>query len=125
MLEPLIITNTIRTAGVNFDAEKALLFIKGNSIPENSDEFFQPLYDWVDKFKAEHNGPVTFKIFMTYFNTSTIRHIIGIMKRLIQRYGTSLTVVWAYEKGDEEIKDRGQDISEVVKFNFTFEEVPF
>lgn len=126
MLEPLIITNTIRTAGVNFDADKALLFIKGNSIPENSDEFFQPLYDWVEKFKLEHNGPVTFKIFMTYFNTSTIRHIIGIMKRLIQRYGASgLTVVWAYEKGDEEIKDRGQDISEVVKFPFTFEEIPF
>lgn len=124
MIEPLIITNTIRTAGVNFDADKALLFIKGNSIPENSDEFFQPLYDWVDKFKASHNGKVTLRIFMTYFNTSTIRHIIGIMKRLIQRYGKELTIIWAYEKGDEEIKDRGQDISEVVKFDFTFEEVP-
>lgn len=124
MLEPLIITNTIRTAGVNFDAEKAMLFIKGNSIPENSDEFFQPLYDWVDKFKMGHNGKVTLRIFMTYFNTSTIRHIIGIMKRLIQRYGKDLTIIWAYEKGDEEIKDRGQDISEVVKFDFEFEEVP-
>lgn len=124
MLEPLIIQNTIRTAGVNFDAEKALLFIKGNSIPENSDEFFQPLYDWVDKFKVEYNGKVTFKIFMTYFNTSTIRHIIGLMKRLIQRYGSDVTIVWAYEKGDEEIMDRGQDISEVVKFNFSFEEIP-
>jgi hypothetical protein len=124
MLEPLIITNTIRTAGVNFDATSALLSIKGNSIPENSDEFFQPLYDWVEKFKLEHNGKVTLRIFMTYFNTSTIRHIIGIMKRLIQRYGVELTIVWAYEKGDEEIKDRGQDISEVVKYDFKFEEVP-
>lgn len=124
MIEPLIITNTIRTAGVNFDADKALLYIKGNSIPENSDEFFQPLYDWVDKFKSSHDGKVTLRIFMTYFNTSTIRHIIGIMKRLIQRYGKDLTIIWAYEKGDEEIKDRGQDISEVVKFDFSFEEVP-
>lgn len=124
MIEPLIITNTIRTAGVHFDAEKALLYIKGNSIPENSDEFFQPLYDWVDKFKMEHNGKVTFRIFMTYFNTSTIRHIIGLMKRLIQRYGDDLTIIWAYERGDEEIMDRGQDISEVVKYNFQFEEVP-
>jgi hypothetical protein len=124
MIEPLIITNTIRTAGVNFDADKALLYIKGNSIPENSDEFFQPLYDWVDKFKTAHDGKVTLRIFMTYFNTSTIRHIIGIMKRLIQRYGKDLTIIWAYERGDEEIKDRGQDISEVVKFDFDFEEVP-
>ncbi|CAN5815453.1 hypothetical protein BH11BAC7_BH11BAC7_02300 [soil metagenome] len=124
MIEPLIITNTIRTAGVEFDAATALLCIKGNSIPENSDEFFQPLYDWVDQFKIDHNGKVTFRIFMTYFNTSTIRHIIGLMKRLIQRYGSELTIVWAYEKGDEEIMDRGQDISEVVKYAFKFEEVP-
>jgi hypothetical protein len=125
MLEPLNIQNTIRTAAVNFDAEKALLTIRGNSIPENSDEFFQPLYDWVEKFKEKHTGPVTFRIFMTYFNTSTIRHIIGIMKKLIQRYGKDLKIVWAYEKGDDEIKDRGQDISEVVRFDFVFEEVPF
>ncbi len=124
MLEPLIITSTIRTAGVHFDAQAAMLNIKGNSIPENSDEFFQPLYDWVEKFKVDYNGKVTFRIFMTYFNTSTIRHIIGLMKRLIQRYGTDVTIIWAYEKGDEEIMDRGQDISEVVKFNFSFEEVP-
>ncbi len=124
MLQPLLITNTIRTAGVNFDASTALLQIKGNSIPENSDEFFQPLYDWVDKFIVEHNGKVTLRIFMTYFNTSTIRHIIGVMKRLIKRYGADLKIIWAYEKGDEEIMDRGQDISEVVKFNFDFEEVP-
>ncbi|MDQ3110775.1 MAG: DUF1987 domain-containing protein [Bacteroidota bacterium] len=124
MIEPLIITNTIRTAGVNFDADKAMLVINGNSIPENSDEFFQPLYDWVDKFKQGHQGKVTLRIFMTYFNTSTIRHIIGIMKRLIQRYSKDLTIIWAYEKGDEEIMDRGQDISEVVKFAFQFEEVP-
>ncbi len=124
MLDPLIITSTIRTAGVHFDAQTAILNINGNSIPENSDEFFQPLYDWVDKFKVEYNGKVTFRIFMTYFNTSTIRHIIGVMKRLIQRYGNDVTIIWAYEKGDEEIMDRGQDISEVVKFSFTFEEVP-
>lgn len=123
-MQPLFIANTIRTAGVNFDAEKAVLMIKGNSIPENSDQYFQPLHDWVEEFAKTHKGKVTFRVFMTYFNTSTIRHIIGLMKKLIQAYGKDLTIEWAYERGDEEIRDRGQDISEVVKFDFTFEEVP-
>jgi len=124
-MDSLIISNTIRTAGVIFDAEKAHLFLRGNSIPENSDGFYQPLHDWVEQFKQVHEGKVTFRVFMTYFNTASIRHIIGIMKKLIQKYGNDLTIEWAYEKGDEEIRDRGQDLSEVVKFNFTFEEVPF
>ncbi|HET6991091.1 MAG TPA: DUF1987 domain-containing protein [Bacteroidia bacterium] len=124
-MQALLIANTIRTAGVNFDADKALLSLKGNSIPENSDQFFQPLHDWVDEFMKTHKGKVTFRIFMTYFNTSTIRHIIGLMKKLIQAFGSELKIEWAYEKGDEEIRDRGQDISEVVKFEFSFEEVPY
>ncbi len=124
-MEILFIPNTIRTAGVNFDAEKALLSIRGNSIPENSDDFFQPLHNWVEEFNTSHTGKVTFRVFMTYFNTSTIRHIIGLMKKLIQSHGNGLTIEWIYEKGDEEIRDRGQDISEVVKFQFKFEEVPF
>jgi hypothetical protein len=124
-MQPLFIANTIRTAGVNFDAEKALLSIKGNSIPENSDQFFQPLHDWIEEYNKTHKGTTTLRIFMTYFNTSTIRHIIGIMKKLIQVHGKDLRIEWAYEKGDEEIRDRGQDISEVVKFEFVFEEVPY
>lgn len=124
-MQALFIPNTIRTAGVNFDPDKAILSIRGNSIPENSDEFFKPVHSWVEEFVAEKKGKVTFHVFMTYFNTSTIRHLIGLMKKLITGYADDLTIEWAYEKGDEEIRDRGQDISEVVKFKFTFTEVPY
>jgi hypothetical protein len=124
-MQPLIIPNTIRTAGVNFDPEKAILVLKGNSIPENSDGFYQPLHEWVEEFNKAYSGPVTFRVFMTYFNTASIRHIIGLMKKLIYQHGDKLTIQWAYEKGDEEIRDRGQDLSEVVKYDFVFEEVPY
>jgi hypothetical protein len=49
--------------------------------------------------------------------------LITIMKKLIGHYGERLTLIWAYEKGDDEILDRGQDLSEVVKFNFQFKEM--
>ncbi|HEU4717032.1 MAG TPA: DUF1987 domain-containing protein [Bacteroidia bacterium] len=123
LMQDLTIRQTIRTAGVQFSAGSAYLSIQGNSIPENSDGFFQPLHDWVEEFRNVNSQPVTFRIFMTYFNTATIRHLIAIMKKLIQTYGSNLKIEWAYEKGDEEIRDRGQDISEVVKFPFVFDEV--
>jgi hypothetical protein len=122
-MQQLQVTATIRTPGVDFNPETALLSITGNSIPENSDGFFQPLHDWIEGFKNEYKGKVTFRVFMTYFNTATIRHIISLMKRLIYHYGEDLRIEWLYEKGDEEIRDRGQDLSEVIKFPFQFEEV--
>lgn len=122
-MQRLQVAPTIRTAGVDFDHEEALLQIKGNSIPENADGFFQPLHDWVEEFRTVHQGPVKIRIFMTYFNTATIRHLIALMRRLVYYYGDKLVIEWAYEKGDDEIRDRGVDLSEVVKFNFAFEEV--
>ena len=122
-MQRLQIAPTIRTASVDFDPEQALLRIQGNSIPENADGFFQPLHDWVEEFRNEHKGAVRIRIFMTYFNTATIRHLISLLRRLIFYYGDQLTIDWAYERGDEEIRDRGQDLAEVVKFNFRFEEV--
>lgn len=122
-MQRLQIAPTIRTASVEFDPEQALLRIQGNSIPENADGFFQPLHDWVEEFRNVHKGPVRIRIFMTYFNTATIRHLISLLRRLIFYYGDQLTIEWAYERGDEEIRDRGQDLAEVVKFNFRFEEV--
>lgn len=122
-MQRLEIGSTIRTAGVDFDPEKAVLLLRGNSIPENADGFFQPLHEWVEQFRTFHSGKVRLRVFMTYFNTATIRHIISLMKRLIHHYGENLTIEWAYEKGDEEIRDRGLDLSEVVKFDFKFEEV--
>lgn len=122
-MQRLEIAPTIRTAGVDFDPEKAILFLRGNSIPENADGFFQPLHDWVEAYQKVHKGKVRLRVFMTYFNTATIRHIISLMKRMIFHFGNDLTIEWAYEKGDEEIRDRGQDLSEVVKYDFVFEEV--
>ena len=119
----LQIAATIRTAGVDFDPVTGRLVITGNSIPENADAFFQPLHDWVEEFHKNFEGKVTFRVFMTYFNTATIRHIISLMRRLIHYYGADLTIEWAFERGDEEIRDRGQDISEVVRFTFVFDEV--
>jgi SiaC family regulatory phosphoprotein len=122
-MNALEITPTIRTAGVYFDFHQAKLEITGNSIPENSDGFFQPLHAWIEDFKHTYQGKVTLRIFLTYFNTATIRHLILILKMTSQQYKDQLTVIWAYEKGDEEILDRGKDLAEVVKIKFVFEEV--
>ena len=53
-------------------------------------------------------------------NTATIRHLLMIMKKMVTIFGNSLCVEWVYEKDDEEIRERGQDLSEILKFPFSF-----
>ena len=116
----LTITPTLRTAGVNFDTQKMVLEISGISIPENADAFFQPMYDWLEQIVKVHKGNITVRINLTYFNTSSVRHLLIIIKTLITAYGGNMTVQWVYEAYDEEIRERGEQLSEVVKFPFEF-----
>lgn len=116
----LNISPTLRTAGIRYIAESSTLEISGISIPENADSFFQPLYEWLDQMQKSHKGPLTIRINLTYFNTSSVRHLLIIIKALITPLRDSLKVQWVYESDDEEIRERGQQLSEVVKFPFEF-----
>ena len=116
----LTISPTLRTAGITYTPTTATLDISGISIPENADAFFQPLYEWLDAMVKDHKGPLTIRINLTYFNTSSVRHLLIIIKALIVPFRDTLNVQWVYESDDEEIRERGEQLSEVVKFPFEF-----
>lgn len=116
----LNITPTLRTAEVSFDSVNGILEFSGISIPENADAFFQPVYSWLEKIQPLHKGSITVRINLTYFNTSSVRHLLIILKALIAAFPDRIKVEWVYESDDEEIRERGEQLSEVVKFPFTF-----
>lgn len=116
----LNITPTLRTAKVSFDSNQGILEFSGISIPENADAFFQPVYNWLEKLQVIHKSDVTVRINLTYFNTSSVRHLLIILKTLITGFPDRIRIEWIYESDDEEIRERGEQLSEVVKFPFAF-----
>ncbi|MFM2017075.1 MAG: hypothetical protein RL007_731 [Bacteroidota bacterium] len=116
----LNITPTLRTAEVSFDQANGILEFSGISIPENADAFFQPVYTWLEKIQPVHKGAITVRINLTYFNTSSVRHLLIILKALIAAFRDRIKVEWVYEADDEEIRERGEQLSEVVKFPFNY-----
>ena len=46
-MDALKLEGSPKTPDVNFDAGAGLLELKGRSIPENSIEFYKPLFDWM------------------------------------------------------------------------------
>jgi len=120
----LSITPTLRTARVHYDTDKSILEISGISIPENADSFFNPVYEWLTAMTKSYKGKIKIRINLTYFNTSSVRHLLIIIKTMIAAYKDTLVVEWVYESDDEEIRERGEQLSEVVKFPFVYESQP-
>ncbi|GAB4131247.1 MAG: DUF1987 domain-containing protein [Bacteroidia bacterium] len=119
-MTPLILPADLRTPEINFNPETGRLLVRGISIPENAERFFKPLFDWMTDFNKQFKGNVEFTLSLTYFNTPSVRHFLEIMLGLIRSHGERLTIIWEYEEDDDEILDRGKEMSDVLKFPFSY-----
>jgi len=96
---------------VNFDASTGICEIAGESYLEDTVNFYKQLMDWLELYSTEVNKPLTFNFKLTYFNTSSSKGILDIMK-LLKKYdegGKQITVNWYYPEDDEDNLEEAED----------------
>ena len=116
----LIINDSIKTPTVVFDIA-GILEIKGKSIPENSIEFYRPVFEWLDIYSQSPASKTELKISLEYFNTSSSKCLLDILRRLetINLSGKSaVKVLWFYDADDEDMIEAGEDYQALVKIPF-------
>jgi hypothetical protein len=120
-METLNIEMTPKTPLVKFDASNGYLELSGRSIPENTMEFYGPLFELIDKYSSQPQKDTKLKIQLEYFNTSSSKCLLDIFKKLqnIHSSGKSNVIVeWYYEEDDEDMLEAGEDYQTIVKLNF-------
>lgn len=117
----LIIDDTIKTPSISFSYDAGTLEMKGKSIPENSLEFYRPVFEWLDQYNQSPKPETQVMIKLEYFNTSSSKCLLDILRRLesLQLSGKSKVVVnWFYETDDEDMMEAGEDYQALVKVPF-------
>ena len=111
---------TSKTPGVGFYADKGLITIKGRSIPEHTVEFYKPLHQWIDEYGVNPQPLTTIEIFIEYYNTSSSKSILDLLKRLenIHKMGNNMIVKWFYEEDDEALFESGEEYCSMVEIPF-------
>ena len=124
-MEPLIIEGTPKTPTVKFDAESGVIEIKGRSIPENSVEFYKPLVDWLEEYKANPAQKTQVNIQLEYFNTSSSKCILDVFKKLeaIHKAKNDVEINWYYEEDDEDMLEAGEDYESIIRIPFKMIEI--
>ncbi|MCU0449676.1 MAG: DUF1987 domain-containing protein [Bernardetiaceae bacterium] len=87
---------------VSFNAATGECLLEGESYHENTWEFYKRLMDWLNRYIAEVKGPIHFTFKLTYFNTSSSKCLLDMM-RLLQEYqsnGGQVQAVWYYPEDD-------------------------
>ena len=119
-IAPLIIESSELTPEVILDKDSNVFCFKGKSLPENPLGFYKPILNWIDDYALEPNASTEICFRMIYFNTSSSKVFLDIMKKFeaINRSGSKCCINWYYKDDDEEMLEAGEIYSERVSLQF-------
>lgn len=121
-MEKLTIYETEYTPLVNFDPQQGVIEMSGNSNPANSLRFYRKVMMGLEEYAVKENKGLTANLHFSYFNSSSSKCLYDILKMLnaMERQGRSVTINWYYTEQDNDMKEVGQDFSDILNLKFNF-----
>jgi hypothetical protein len=119
-MRSLKIEATRSTPMVEFDAEKGVLRIEGESYPEDAAKFYQPVFEWLRNHLSESTGQLAVELKVSYLNTSSSKCMMTLLDKLEEAngHGKRIAVTWRYAAGNEMAQECGKELSEDLKLPF-------
>lgn len=121
----LYIEPTDLSPEIDFDLETNKFIIRGRSMPENSEKFFNPIFDWMRENLSYQFLDVTVDVALEYYNTGSFIRLMALFNLLdeLNKTDNKFRVRWIVEAGDEDNMADGESFREVIKIPFEIIEV--
>lgn len=130
-MKTINIASTEKSPKVFFDPRKHVFEMEGNSRPENVRDFYYPIIDTLRDYfediaekqtRSETNNVFNFNFKLEYFNSASAKFISDILVIIRNGYdkGINMKVNWYFDEGDDDMKEVGEDFSEMISFPFSF-----
>jgi hypothetical protein len=119
---PLILEKTQDTPEIILNPTGNQFSFSGNSNPENTKAFYQPVFDWIEKYLENPNTETVVNFKMVYFNTASTKSIFDIMIqfKILAKKGNMLIVNWHFANEDEDMLEAGEGFSKMLRFPFNY-----
>jgi len=118
-MENLTVEGDFKHPEIVFDAEKGLLELKGNSIPERAEDFYTPILEWIKNYLQSPCETTTLNLKLIYLNSGSKRYILDLLE-MIKSGGNNVTINWYYEEDDEDMLEMGESYKELVDLPINF-----
>ncbi len=118
----LKIEATDDSPSVYLDAENLKFKIHGVSIPEDANVFFMPVIEWIDTF-GKNIETLKCEFYFKYLSSSTHTVLFHVFQKLEELYkkGKNFSILWCYDKPDEDMLKTGINFSSILDIPFEFE----
>jgi hypothetical protein len=120
-MNTLYIKETEDTPLIHFDPNSGIFKIEGNSIPENTYMFYDPVLEWLDKYIENPRHTTKFNFQMKMLNSSSSKLFFDIINKidaLNENTNSEVKVTWLYSIYDDEIREIGIDYRDSMNVPF-------
>jgi len=121
VLESLVIEPTEDTPEIRFSPEDNYFKISGVSLPENAVSFYSKVFEWLKNYEQNPSPTTNFNFQLEYLNTASSKQLfelIVLLERISMK--SHLTVIWHYDKVDEDMLTIGKRFKNLVNIDFDF-----
>src|SRR3972149_7269738 len=131
-MKKLLYEKTNLTPEVDYDPIKGRFVITGYSRPEDVREFYIPIIKYIEEYQklienrkldpACKLNDLRFVFRFTYFNSASTKFISDLLFQVVKfkRIGVNFMVDWYYEEYDEDMREVGEDLSDMISYPFNF-----
>ena len=118
---------TRKTPEINFDSLNGEFLVHGRSFPDDAFEFYKDLFVWLDDYLRVPLSSTQIEFNCDYFNTSSYKCFVELIRKLerIEDGNHKVSIVWLYEKGDDEAMEAGEDLREVTSLEIEVKPLEF
>jgi hypothetical protein len=120
MIDKLEIKGTRDTPEIIFDPENNVFEISGNSLPEDTEKFFTPIFNWLEAYLKSPNKNTTIYCKLEYFNSSSAKmfYQLFIEFEKVKETQNDLKIKWHFDSGDTLIEEKGLEFQSVLDIPF-------
>jgi len=121
--KPKIFSPTRNTPEVILDSN-GFIKMKGRLIPENAEEFFSPIEEWINEYFCNPADITCIEIHLEYINSTGSKYLFYIIHKIInirlENNAKKFKIDWCYKEEDEDILEKGKlfSLNLGVPFNF-------
>ena len=130
-MEAIKIEATETTPRIFLDPTSDKFELGGESRPENARKFYGPIIEWFDKYNQflywlkndkgdSYRKDLQINFNFEYLNSTSIKFVYDLLKKIeeLKTNATSVKINWNYEKGDEDMKESGEEYARMISIDF-------
>ena len=103
---------------------KGIIKLTGRLIPENGEDFFHPIEEWIDEYFLNPAEITSIEIRLEYMNSAGTKYLFDIIHRItnihLEKNKKKFVINWYYSEEDEDMLDKGTLISSDLDVPFNF-----